>query len=229
MSINMRQLPEAGEDFKIEALGSGTYVARIVGILDIGNQWNTNMNTGEKEIKHRVMFIYELPQNTIATENGPMPRWLIKEYNVPQTNDDRASLNQIFKNLAKPEDNAITDLIGYPCMVNTGLSSGNKDKVIGVVGVPAGMEDSVPPLANPPFTITSEQWDDLDAMSKIKPFMQKKIQDRVQDVEVAPVQRTAQSVAPTLDENLTPKEVTPEQLGADDALKAQLLAQMTES
>jgi len=134
---------------KSPRIEEGTYMARIVAIIDLGLQAQTDWQTGEpSESKKRVLITWELPTEriSITDEDGEvedLPRWISKEYTL--SNYEQSNLMKLLSGLA-PDIKDLQELLDRQCMISVGSTSGGNAKVTGVVKPPMGMD--VPPLEN---------------------------------------------------------------------------------
>ena len=136
----------------------GAYPARIVQIIDFGEQIETDWKTGEpmhyedsgaEIIKHKVWINFEFPDELIEVNGEQKPRWYGKEYTVSA--HEKSALFGLVKALdpkgvATNGGRDVKGLLGLPAMVTIGSTSSGKPKVSSVSGVPKGMQ--VGPLVN---------------------------------------------------------------------------------
>lgn len=134
----------------------GTHPARIVQVIDLGTQIQTDWKSGEVLTyedsgdvitKKEVMVTFEFPNETIEIGGEEKPRWLSKRY----TNSlhEMASLTKLVKAVEpkfKGSQYDLTDLLEKPVMATVGTTSGGKAKITGTTSVPKGFD--VPELQN---------------------------------------------------------------------------------
>lgn len=131
----------------IPPLDGGTYIAVCVGIVDIGEQYNSNY----KNYANKLMLLFEIPSETVEVDGQQKPRWLSKEYT--------ASLNEksaLFKHLtswrAKQFSEAelsedgdgfdVKTMIGQPCMLTVTVKdtdSGKYNRIENISALPKGI------------------------------------------------------------------------------------------
>ena len=141
-----------------ERIPEGTYMGRVVSVVDLGMQVKTNWKTGEEEgFKPELLITWELPSEriTVTDEDGnetDKARWISKTYTA--SNNEKSNLYKLV-NMLKPGAADVTDLINIPCMVSVGSTVTGNAKITSVIKAPSGME--VPPLE------TDESFFDFDA------------------------------------------------------------------
>lgn len=185
MALNFNETKKAKKDFgRIE---EGSYPARIVQLVDFGNQYATDYKTGEVKkyddgndvIQHKIFINFEFPTETIEIDGETKPRWTGKEFTL--SSHEKSALYSLLK-AADPKGTATNNgrnaagLLGLPVMVTVGSTSGGKAKITTISGVPKGMQ--VDALANPEqfFDLDS---DDIESFEKLPEWMQKRITEGV--------------------------------------------------
>lgn len=136
MSLILSEIPTGGKA-KVDygRLEDGTYFARIVSVIDLGTQPQTDWQTKEPtDPKHNVMITYETPDELIEVEDKDgnkvsKPRWISKEYLLSMS--EMAALYKLRMAL-KPDMKSLDELLNLPCMITIGSTSGGKAKVTGV-------------------------------------------------------------------------------------------------
>jgi hypothetical protein len=125
------------------------YPARLVQIIDLGVQAQTDYTTGEpKDSKNRAILTFEFPTERIEVREEDRPRWLSREFTL--SSHELAGIMQVVDALDSKWDakeQPISDLLGKPCQITTGLTSGKKAKILSVSKVGKGMK--VGELENP--------------------------------------------------------------------------------
>ena len=165
---------------KAPRIEEGTYMARIVSIIDLGIQPQTDWQTGDAtDPKPRALFTWELPTETIkiADEDGNVenkPRWMSKEYTL--SNYEMSNLYKLLVALGKKDIVTLDELLNIECMVTIGSTVNGNAKIVAVVPAPKGMP--VPELA------TEAKFFDFDSPSEelydLQPdWIKEKIQDAV--------------------------------------------------
>lgn len=152
---------------KRDPIPAGVKLAVCCGVIDLGVQetkWK-----GKPRIGHRVMIIWELPKETIETDDGPVPRAINKQYTV--SFKDNANLTKLYKSwfgksFADGEAGSFRDLLGQGCLLgivhNTNEDGDTFANVDTVMGLPEGME---PPK---PTHLLSFDFDDPDALETLE-------------------------------------------------------------
>ena len=144
MSLILSEIPTGGKaKTDYGRLEDGTYLARIVSVIDLGTQPQTDWETKEPtDPKHKFMITYETPDETIEITDKDgnkvtKPRWITKEDTLVQ--GDKANLTKLIKAL-KPDLKSLDEFLNLPCMITIGSTSGNKAKVIGVAKPMKGVQ-----------------------------------------------------------------------------------------
>lgn len=141
-------------------IADGTYMSRLAQLIDMGEQLQTDYQTGESKkddngndiYKREVMLTFEFPTETIEIDGVEKPRWQSKNYTLSL--NEKAALFKVVRAL----DDKATDkikkgtydlsvLVNKPCMVSIGSTSGGNAKITDVVSAPKGFP--VPELQNP--------------------------------------------------------------------------------
>jgi len=150
-------------------IGQGTYPARIVQILDLGTQ--EDEYKGEKKLHQKLWITFELPDEIINVKGEDKPRWLSSEFT--KSTNEKSRLYKVIQAVA-PDAEDWTDLMDKGLLVQVGVTSGGKDKFIGAMPAPKGME--VNPLVNPQkyFSMEGDGFD-ADLVEGLPNFLQEKI------------------------------------------------------
>lgn len=133
-----------------ERIPEGTYTARIISIIDLGVQPQTDWQTKEPtDPKSRVLFTWELPTEVLEHNNEAtgeveyVPRRISKEYTL--SNFEQSNLMKLIKALSGGEAiTSLTQMLGTPCMVSIGSTVNGKAKVTTVMKLPSGMQVDEP-------------------------------------------------------------------------------------
>ena len=128
-----------------ERIPEGTYASRLLSIIDLGTQPQTDWQTGDAtDPKARVLITWELPTETIESNNEDTgevehkARRISKEYTL--SNFEQSNLMKLIKSLASGEPiTSLTQLLGLPCMVSIGSTINAKAKITTVMKAPQGM------------------------------------------------------------------------------------------
>ncbi|MCI4435261.1 MAG: hypothetical protein JHC33_00425 [Ignisphaera sp.] len=151
----------------------GTYVARIVQLIDLGMQeieWE-----GEKKQQQKVFITFEFPTERVEVDGVDRPRWLSKDYTVSLS--EKAALYKLLK--AVDPDGKITSkgrnvkaILGLPIMIEVGSTSTGNAKIISVARPMKGMP--VGELENP-TTFFDLDYADKVIFDKLPKWLQDKI------------------------------------------------------
>lgn len=180
MSLEVREIEKKPEYPRV---GEGTYMARVVGVVDVGKHVRKNWKSQEvetdkhgNEIVDQLIFVnFELPTETIEIEGEDKPRWLSKEYKVSFF--EKSALTALINAVSNGDQlKTLDNMIARPLMLTVGSTSGGKDKVTGVAPMMKGME--VPGLANPAQVFDIDD-PDMEVWSRLPNFIKEKIQSSV--------------------------------------------------
>ena len=185
MALNFAEKKSVKKDFgRVE---DGAYPARIVQIIDFGQQIETDWKTGEPKtyddgnlmVKPKVWINFEFPDETIEIDGVEKPRWYGKEYTV--STHEKSALAALLKAVDPKGEFAdkgrnVPGLLGLPAMVTIGSTSSGKAKISAVSGVPKGMQ--VAGLTNEEAFLDLDS-DDTDAFFELPSWMQKRIREGV--------------------------------------------------
>ena len=130
---------------KAERIPEGSYPSRLVSVVDLGIQPQTDWQTGEAtESKARVLITWELPTETLehVDDDGNStfkPRRISKEYTL--SNFERSNLMQLIKALSAGGESfsSLDEMLGAACMVNIGSTVNGNAKITGVMKAPKGL------------------------------------------------------------------------------------------
>ncbi len=169
----------------IDSPAAGTYMARVVGLIDLDLQPGFEWQGEEIEPQYKVQITYELPSSRTKEDK---PHWVSEDfkvsdherskmYNRVRTLDADGSITHNGENLAA--------LISTPCMVEVDVNAKGYAKVKNVTGAPAGIP--VPELENTPQVF---DWDspDMDTFRKFPEFIQNKLKSSL-NFEGSPLYR----------------------------------------
>ena len=174
MSLNTATTAKKKTDFG--RVGEGSYPARVVQIIDLGMQQQTDWQTGENKtwdngdimLKPEVYITYELPTETITINDEEKPRWLAKTYIL--SNHEKAALTGAMAACGVTGTN-VADMLDKPVLLTVGTTSGGKDKITGVAPMMKGMD--VPPLSNP-ATVFDLDNPDMEVFEKLPNFIKER-------------------------------------------------------
>ena len=200
MATNLKKLKTVKTDYgRVE---DGTYPARIVQLIMLGNQMQTDWQTGEAKedengnvvYKDEIWVTYEFTTERISYENDEgekvdRPRWQSKTYTLSM--HEKAGFRKLMDAVA-PEGECLEDLIEKPCIVKIGSTSGGKAKVTGVSSPMKGMD--VGELENPAVIYDLDE-PDVGVFDTLPNFLQEKIRNRRDAYESVPVEEPQDNVA----------------------------------
>jgi len=140
-----------------EALEAAAYPARVVSLIDIGNQ------DSPYGVKRQFIVQFELPTEQTETDDGePRPRLMSYFVNVPETFSPKAKLVQLTEVLGLKSGESYTSMIGKACSVDIGTytKDGNeKNKINSVNKLSKGMD--VAPAICEPLIVSEDSWANL--------------------------------------------------------------------
>lgn len=176
MSLKLSTIEESSNKKDFGRLEDGPHLARIVSVVDFGEQNQTDYQTGEATApKKKVMITYETPNEHITYEKDgeevTKPRWISKEYTLSM--HEKSALFKLVKTIA-PDANSLDELLNLPCMITVASTSGGKAKIDAVSLPMKGIE--VPALENETFHFDFSE-PDMDLFSKLPEWQQNKIKE----------------------------------------------------
>ena len=156
----------------VECPDQGTYIARVVSILDLDLQPGYEYQGEEIEAQYKVSITYELPSSRTKDDK---PHWVSEEFKV--SNHERSNMYKRVN--AIDPTGAITNkgenlanLINAVCMVSVEPNKNGYAKITAVTSAPNGMP--VAELENTPQVF---DWDapDMEVYNRLPEFMQNKL------------------------------------------------------
>ena len=166
----------------------GTYPARIVQLIMLGSQVQTDWQTGEAKedkegnviYKEEVWVTFEFPTERVQYTNDEgeevdRPRWQSKNYVLSM--NEKANFFKML-NAVNPEAETLHDLLGKAGTVTVGSTSSGKAKITGVNSPMKGMP--VPELENDAVVYDLDE-PDQEVFDSLPDFLQEKIKNRKQD------------------------------------------------
>lgn len=184
---------ESNSTSTAEVLEEGAYDARIVQIIDIGQQKhvpNPKIKTPKDQYKFVVKFELsdEFMQNEDGTPNETKPRWF--DFEVAYTPDgymhEKSILLKLWNAVGADENTELKDLIGRPVCVmlskyvrKTGAKAGTEaNKVSAVIKMKEKDAAKLPPLVNPTTFFDLEE-PDLAVFNSLPSGNQYALQDKI--------------------------------------------------
>ena len=189
----------------------GSYLARCVGVVDLGEQ--EYKSNGKTRYSSKVRIIFELPTERITIDGENLPRQLSRSFTL--TSSPKGNLRQfvsawlgrVFSD-SDASEFEVFDLVGRPALLSVVHSSdGRYADIAGAVPLPRGMD--VPAAQSPLIRFDITAWDD-EAFNTLPEFLQEQIKrsteyrDRhLPDQEVS-VEQAAQEAAELADAGEVP-------------------------
>lgn len=162
-----------------EDVPTGTHVARVVGLSDLGHQPGFVWEGGVADSAYKVELTYELVDTPMSDGR---PFWISEDL----TNTDNEGGNLAIRvSAAGVTFSSIEDIIDKPVMVTVGPNKkGTRQVVKNVAGVPSNWE--VSPLSNEPivFDIYAEE-PDYETFASFSQFKRDKITNALDFNETA--------------------------------------------
>lgn len=168
-------------------VADGVYPARVVRVIDLGVQVQTDWKTGEPKTwddgnvmrKPEVWIDFEFPTETIEVEGEKRPLWQGKRYIV--SNHEKSGMFALLLACGKdPARGSVADLLGEALQIQIGTTSGGNAKITGVSALMSGFE--VPPLQNPTLLFDMDDYDE-DVYETLPTFLQEMIDATREPVE----------------------------------------------
>lgn len=180
-------------------ISSGAHLAACISIVDLGEQ----LNDFNGKMQRRVMLTWEVPDDTISTEEGEVPRVISKEYTTSLS--DKATLRA---HLEAWRGRKFTDtelagfdlknVLGKACQINVIHNEKGYANINGVMAVPKGMP--APALYHELLYFDLTDPACLGQMDKLPAWVQDKIKKSVTYKELA------ESAVDTSTEEFTPMD-----------------------
>jgi hypothetical protein len=170
----------------------GTYMARLVGIIDLGLQPAFDFPGGHAEAAYKLTLTYELPSSKM--QDG-RPHWVSEDVKNSDFYDEKKGISSTLMKRVYALDpdgsmtrdgKDLTPLINVACMVEVGLNKNGYIKIKNVTGAPAGIP--IPDLANDPIVFSPAEVD-VETFRRLPPFTQRKIKsaDDFEDSTIYPM------------------------------------------
>ena len=141
----MAILARANAGGNYEPIPEGTYTAICYSIIDLGMQVNEKFGNSS----HKVMFTWELPDETINIDGEDKPRAISKEYTLSL--GEKANLRKELeawrgKAFTKEEMDGfdVKNVLGKPCQIQiihkTSATGNVRANISAIMGLPKGMK-----------------------------------------------------------------------------------------
>lgn len=142
----MSLIAKQKESANIPPLDGGTYMFVCVGVIDLGEQRNEMY----KNYSDKVMFIFEIPGETLEIDGESKPRWLSKEYTMSLSSksnlkkDVESWIGRQFTESETKEGFDLTQMLGKAGQISV-IVEDSKDgtkqynKITSILGIPKGI------------------------------------------------------------------------------------------
>lgn len=156
----------------------GTYLARLVGITDLGHQPAFAFEGGVADAAFKLTFTYEFPNSKM--EDG-RPHWVSEDMKNSNFFDKKKGISSTLMKrvFAMDPGGVMTEkgekletLINQPCFVSVDFNEKGYIRITNVTGAPEGIP--VPELANDPFIFTFDE-PNIEMFRRFPEFVQNKI------------------------------------------------------
>lgn len=179
----MSLFASAASGSRIPPLEAGSYPAVCYGLIDLGEQYLERFDKSQ----HKVLILWEIPSETITTDEGEKPRVQSQEYTMSLS--DRANLRNVLESwrgvqFTEEELKAfdMRDILGKPCMlsiINRAAANGNVyANISNVAKMPKGFP--APTGTLPLVCFDMDELDEPEAMATINElpdWIQKKVKN----------------------------------------------------
>lgn len=192
---------------KFPPLEAGTYLARAYGLIDLGMQ---HSDTYDKD-QHKILIMWELPTETVETENGTDTRVLSKQYTCSLS--ENANLR---KDLEAWRGRKFTEeelrgfdlrkILGVPCqlsVVPTERNGKTYTNIGAVVGLPRGT--TIPDQVHGKLIFDLDEEGAYQAMEILPEWIQQRIKES--ETFKALVRNAMPEVTPDDFEDLTSDDI----------------------
>ena len=164
---------------KLPPVEPGVYMAVCIGCIDLGEQYSEKF----KNYSNKVMFIWELPGETVEVDGEQKPRQLSKEFTV--SSSEKSHLRKFIESWNSrsysEEDFLEFDLfdqLGKPCQLNVVLNASKEySNVDNLMPIPKGFP--APVSTTEQIRWDMEAWDD-EVFEKIPEWIREKIKKSTQ-------------------------------------------------
>ena len=172
----------------VPPMEAGTYPAVCVGIVDLGEQYNEAF----KKYTDKMLFIWEIPSQTIKIDGEDKPRWLSKDFSASL--HEKSNLYQTLVSwrgkafteaeLAEDESGdmqfSVLEMLGSGCFLQVIVEekdNGSYNRITSVIGLPVGMAAPTSETALIAFDI--DNWDD-EVFNSLPEWIQERIKKSTQ-------------------------------------------------
>lgn len=156
-------LKVSGTSESTPALEPGTYTALCYGLIDLGEQYNQTYD----KMQRKVMIMWEIPGETITTEEGTFSRRMTARYTA--SIGEKAALRRDLENwrgrpftAAELEEFDLKNIVGAPCLLSVvsreKKTGGTYSAVGGVIKMPKGTPAPMPTREHVVFDFDNPDW-----------------------------------------------------------------------
>ena len=172
MSLKTKDRKDQNNRTPLPEIKAGTYMGRIVSVVDVGVQPQEDYETKEEKPPKEECFIaVEFPKLRMERDEEDLPRWLSKKFKVMGPQEfgyENSNVKKMLENLM--EDGDWSTLVDVPVMCSIAHTVTGNPKIVSMTSVPEGVE--VPALENE--AVVFDFYDpDLEVFNKLPAFMQK--------------------------------------------------------
>lgn len=164
---------------KMPPVEPGVYMAVCVGVIDLGEQYSEMF----KSYSNKVMFVWELPGETIEIDGEQKPRQLSKEFTISSSKKGNLrGFMESWNGKSYTDDEFMEfdlfDQVGKPCQLNVVLNETKEyANVDNLMPIPRGFP--APTTTTEPLKWDMEIWDD-EVFKLIPEWIQEKIKKSTQ-------------------------------------------------
>lgn len=184
---------------KLPPVEPGVYMAVCIGVIDLGEQYSEMF----KNYSNKVLFVWELPGETVEVDGEQKPRQLSKEFTISSSNKSNfRKFIESWNSKSYGDDEFlefdIFDQVGKPCQLNVVLNETKEySNVDNLMPIPRGFP--APQSTTEQIYWDMDAWND-EAFGKLPEWIQEKIKKSTQyqqdhlpatTVEVKPPENTA--------------------------------------
>lgn len=169
MATSFKTLKPLAEQYP--PLEAGTYPARCVGVIDLGEQWTDYQ--GHKQIVPQISLVFQIPSETIEIKGEKMQRRmaLTRTFSNHPSSKLRQNL-EMWRGRKFTEEELVSfelsSIIGAPCVLTVTHTSNDKPKISAISR--AGKSINVPEIPSKDFFLfdieDETSWDSLKQAGK---------------------------------------------------------------
>jgi len=177
--MKLKTQAKSNKKFQAPEVKAGSYFGRVVQIIDLGVQKQTDWQTGaEKDPQRKLMISVEVPKLTYEDkDHNKIPRWFYKE--ITFSSNEKSSMYSIFSDILGYDQNDwnnndidLFDALSLPVMVQIGHTNTGNPKVLNIVSAPEGVEVPEPKFGSSGFDY---DFPNFGVFKSLQPWMQEKL------------------------------------------------------